>query len=122
LESEAHVTPDPEEDATFQRKSPRYMVDLPVKITFNEGDKVASHYGTGTNISEGGMRVFVPRDLEMGKRVSVEMRLPYNREELKLQATVRNRVGFDYGIEFIDATDEDREAIRRNCRVLSLLR
>lgn len=122
LERTEHVTPDPEEDAPFQRKSPRYMVDLSVKITFTEGDKVASHFGTGTNISEGGMRVFVPRELEAGKRISVELRLPYNREELKLQATIRNRVGFEYGVEFVDATEEDREAIRRNCRVLNLLR
>ncbi|HWZ44416.1 MAG TPA: PilZ domain-containing protein [Candidatus Saccharimonadales bacterium] len=113
---------DPEENSPFQRKSPRYMVDLPVRITFNEGDKVVSHFGTGTNISEDGMRVFVPRDLEMGKRITLELRLPYNREELMMQATVRNRVNFEYGVEFVDAKDEEREAIRRNCRVLNLLR
>lgn len=98
------------------------MVDVAVKINFTEGDKQASHFGTGTNISEGGMRVFVPRDLEIGKRIGVELRLPYNREELRLQATIRNRVDFEYGVEFVDATEEDREAIRRNCRVLNLLR
>lgn len=116
------MAPNREDDGAFQRKSPRYMVDVPVKVTFQEGDKSASHFGTGTNISEGGMRVFVPRDLEMGKRLVLELRLPYNREELKLQAAVRNRVGFEYGVEFIDATEGEREAIRRNCRVLSLLR
>jgi hypothetical protein len=98
------------------------MVDLPVRITFNEGDKVVSHYGTGTNISEGGMRVFVPRDLEMGKRITLELRLPYHREELMMEATVRNRVNFDYGVEFVSPTQEELEAIRRNCRVLNLLR
>ena len=110
------MAPDREDDGASQRKSPRYMVDVSVKVTFQEGDKAASHFGTGTNISE------VPRDLEMGKRVVLELRLPYNREELKLQAAVRNRVGFEYGVEFIDATEDEREAIRRNCRVLSLLR
>jgi len=39
-----------------------------------------------------------------------------------LRAAVRNRVGFEYGIEFLDISEEEREAIRKNCRVLNLLR
>src|SRR5258708_7722535 len=79
-------------------------------------------YQDRTNISESGMRVFVPRDLEMGRWLTVELNLPYNREELKVRAAVRNRVGFEYGIEFLEISEEEREAIRKNCRVLNLLR
>jgi hypothetical protein len=58
----------------------------------------------------------------MGRWLTVELSLPYNREELKVRAAVRNRVGFEYGVEFLDISEQDREAIRRNCRVLNLLR
>ncbi len=116
------MTLDPEEAGKLQRKALRYMVDVPVKISFTDGDKTATHHGTGTNISESGMRVFVPRDLEMGRWLTVELNLPYNREELKVRAAIRNRVGFEYGIEFLEISEEEREAIRKNCRVLNLLR
>jgi c-di-GMP-binding flagellar brake protein YcgR len=104
-----------------KRRWSRYHVEMRLKITLSGEAQGLSFHGTGTNISKGGMRVFVPRDLKMGESVTLDLPLPYTKERLVVRAVVRNRDGFHYGVEFVNITARDQEMIARNCGVLALL-
>jgi PilZ domain len=78
-------------------------------------------YAHGRDISEGGMAVYVPTELNVGDSAALELTVPYSQEKLLLKAFVRNREGFRYGIEFIDLGQHEREIIAGSCRALMLL-
>jgi hypothetical protein len=48
------------------------------------------------------------------------LQLPDEKETLKLKAEVRYRHGFQYGFKYIQATEQQKEMIRRTTRNLSL--
>ena len=48
-----------------------------LKITLSGEAQGVTFHGTGTNISKGGMRVFIPRDMRMGDSVTLDLPLPY---------------------------------------------
>ena len=113
---------DLEELGRAQRKYTRYKVSIPVKVTLADDGHVATFHGTGSNVSEAGMRVFIPREFDVSRLILLELRLPYYEERLKLRAVVRNREGFEYGVEFVNPSEHHRHVIVRNCSVLTLLR
>jgi hypothetical protein len=67
------------------------------------------------------MAMFVATEIEVGDVVQVEFLLPYSHQKLLVQATVRNRAGFRYGMEFLNPTMHERQAIATTCRALTLL-
>jgi hypothetical protein len=60
-------------------------------------------------------------EMSIGSRIKMEVQLPYSQQPLKIVATVRNRHGFRYGLEFTTVSDQDRDIIRRACHALSLV-
>ena len=104
-----------------QRKSQRFRVELAVKIHFLDNGRPTTAHGTGSNISDGGMQLFISRNLEVGQKVTLELTLPYHRQPLTLRAIIKNRVSFNYGVEFVDPSEHDRQVILQNCRVLALM-
>lgn len=105
----------------LKRRFKRYQIEVRLKISVcNKGSSAAFH-GTGTNISKSGMRVFIPRELEVGDSISLEVALPYSKDPLDIRAIVRNREGFHYGVEFSKISARDQEVLSRNCGVLALL-
>jgi len=113
------VHPPSEQQQKSKRRWGRYKVEIRLKVTLAGGGQ--SFHGTGTNISKGGMRVFIPRELNSGEGVMLELMLPYSKEILILRGVIRNRDGFHYGVEFINIASRDQEMITRNCGVLALL-
>src|SRR5215510_10812704 len=87
------------------RRVPRYSIDVTVRIGLVKNGQKQTLSGRGSELSEMGMAAYVPAELNIGDRVSIEMMLPYSREALSLVAIVRNRSGFRYGMEFKDTTD-----------------
>jgi hypothetical protein len=63
-------------------------------------------------MSEGGMSVYLPESLEIGTNVLVEFSLPGTSRELWLNALIRNRCGFRFGMEFTKLAAVDRMLIR----------
>jgi hypothetical protein len=112
---------EPKTSELEQRGCDRFRVNVAVKVHLSDAGQASSCHGTGTNISVGGMQLVISKDFVVGQLITIELRLPYHRRTLKLRAVVRNRVSFKYGVEFIDLSDRDRDAIVQNCRVLSLL-
>ena len=104
-----------------QRRSKRFKVELAVKVHLSDAGKPSASHGTGTNISDGGMQLFISRDLAVGQLVTLELSLPYHRKKLKLRAVIKSRVSFNYGVEFLNLSEHDREVIVQSCRVLALM-
>jgi len=113
------VEPEPSWEE-FRRYS-RRDIDVRIKIALNNNGVQTFVYGRGNDIAEGGMAAYISMEMSVGSRLKLEVQLPYSQQPLKIGATVRNRYGFRYGLEFTAMSDKDREIIRRACHALSLV-
>ena len=104
----------------FRRYS-RRDIDVRIKIALNNNGVQTYVYGRGNDIAEGGMAAYISMEMAIGARVKMEVQLPYSQQPMKIVATVRNRHGFRYGMEFTTVSDQDREIIKRACHALSLV-
>jgi hypothetical protein len=100
------------------RRWRRYKVEVRVKVMLANRGAV---YGQGSDISEGGMALFVPTELDAGQTIKAELTLPYCREKAVLRGVVRNRDGFRYGVEFSALTDHEKVLIQRVCHALAMI-
>jgi hypothetical protein len=92
----------PGRDYPLSRRWPRYAVDLPVVITFRKNGKVALAEGHGSELSCGGMAVFLPTDLDIGDLITLEFTPPYSTRSVTMMGNVRNRRRYSYGVEFVN--------------------
>ena len=104
----------------FRRYSRREL-DVRIKLVINNNGVQTYVYGRGNDIAEGGMAAYISMEMSIGSRIKLEVQLPYSQQPLKIGATVRNRHGFRYGLEFTTMSDKDREIIKRACHALSLV-
>lgn len=95
-----------------QRRWPRFKLDVPVRVIAYRDNKANIVSGRGNEVSEGGLAVFAGIELRPGEQIWVEFTPPYSSEPLRVRATVRNRTGYKYGIEFRadDAAEQERVA------------
>ena len=104
------------------RRHKRYRVDLRLRLLTGPANNHRTIFARGSNISEGGMRVFVPADLVLGELVTLELMLPYSEHKIVVRGVLRNREGFSYGVEYaVSTTDAEREQIARACKALALV-
>jgi PilZ domain len=108
-------------DYSCERRAPRYQVHMRLRVVLPKNKASKCFQAMGEDINEFGMAMFVASELEIGEVVQVDFVLPYQQQKLMVKATVRNRKGFRYGVEFANTSDDDRKAILAACRVLSLL-
>jgi hypothetical protein len=103
-----------------KRRWPRFHVTIRawLKISRNGIEHFAS--GTCYDISEGGTRLFMASELRPGEELHMRLALPYG-SPVELVGIVRNRHRYEYGIEFMDVSAEDRGRLVRNCTALALL-
>ena len=113
------VEPEPSWEE-FRRYS-RRDIDVRIKIALNNNGVQTYVYGRGNDIAEGGMAAYISMEMSIGSRIKLEVQLPYSQQPLRIGATVRNRHGFRYGLEFTTLSDQDREILRRACHALSLV-
>ena len=83
------------------RRWARYRVEVPVVITFRRRGKVTVVAGRGSELSCGGMTIFLPVDLYTGDPVAVEFTPPYSSQPVTMKGIVRNCQIYSYGVEFI---------------------
>ncbi len=100
------------------RRWRRYKVEVRVKVKLANRGAV---YGQGSDISEGGMALFVPTELEIGQTVQAELMLPYCAEKAQITGVIRNRSGFRYGFEFSVLSDHEKVLIERVCHALAMV-
>jgi PilZ domain-containing protein len=99
----------------------RFKVQVRVRIAIVRAAGNLLVYGQGTDVSEGGIAIFVPQELEPGQALNLELMLPYSKDKLALNAVVRSKSGFRYGVEFVRLSATERHLITRTCNTLSLL-
>ncbi len=108
--------------AEEKRRSPRYSLDIAVKVAVvNDAGLTSVHFGRGSDISEGGMAIFLAYELSIGTTIRLTLTLPHTEKPIACQAVVRSRISYRYGVEFTDLSTIDREILIRTCRSLSLL-
>ena len=103
------------------RRHKRRDIDVRIKIAINNNGVQTYVYGRGNDVAEGGMAAYISMEMAIGARIKMEVQLPYSQLPMKIVATVRNRHGFRYGLEFTTVSDQDRETLRRACHALSLV-
>ncbi len=104
------------------RRYRRYRVDLRLRLLTGPANNNKIIFARVSNISEGGMRVFVPAELVLGELVTLELMLPYSEQKVLIRGVLRNREGFSYGVEYaVSTTTAEREQISRACKALALV-
>ena len=101
------------------RKSSRFLIDLRLLVhTTTNSDRPL--HGRSSNLSEGGLGGTIAGDIPLGSIVELEFQMPGIERALRIKAEVRYRQGFQYGFQFINATPQQMEVIRRETKYLPL--
>jgi hypothetical protein len=96
---------------TNTRRWQRYPVDLPVRILPCSRLPATAVTGRGTELSQGGMALYTGVDMEPDDLMEVEFLSPH---PLKFMATVRNRSGHYFGLEFLARLSRQASGLPRN--------
>lgn len=59
------------------------------------------------------MALTIPLELSVGQPIRLVMLLPHCEREIRIEATVRNRKGHRYGVEFTSLCGVDRELLEQ---------
>lgn len=100
------------------RRWTRYAVSLSLRVRIKTSSGYAYMLAHGRDVSQGGMAVYVPVELEMADTVMLELIFPMLNEPVLLSALVKNRTGFKYGVEFVNPTPLQEETILANIHKL----
>lgn len=110
-------------DVTYsmERRVDRQKVDFRIRLLYVRDGVQESVHGRGSDLSEGGMAVYAAAEVSEGVRVHVEFTLPYSRRVLWIEAVVRNKQGYRYGLEFLTLSSSQREEIKRLCQTANVM-
>ena len=97
--------------ATNTRRWQRHPMDLPVRILPCSRLPAIAMTGRGTELSHGGMALHTGIDLEPEDLIEVEFLVP---DPLRVMATVRNRSGYYFGLEFLAVLPEQASRLPKN--------
>ncbi|MGA8302024.1 MAG: PilZ domain-containing protein [Terriglobales bacterium] len=103
------------------RRWERHAVTVPVSVSLLVNGERTKFHSQATDISRGGLSLFMTREIAIGVRLQLDFVLPYSSTPMTLRGVVRTRTGFNHGVEFVRPTAEQQEAIERTCKVLTLL-
>jgi len=93
------------------RRYRRYKLDVPVRVIVHSEEKTRIIHGRGNELNQGGLAVNAGVELEVGDQVEVEFTPAYTGQPLRARATVKNRNGYRYGLEFLTETAVDYERV-----------
>jgi hypothetical protein len=99
----------------------RFKVSVPLSASITRDDKPMKFSATAVQFGPGGITAEINADFESGDILALDFTLPYSQIPLRINAIVRNRSDFRYGLEFQDPTPDQRSAIQRLCDTLALL-
>lgn len=87
--------------------------ELDIRVRF-QPERVQQHcHCRSVDISEGGIGLVAPYEFEVGQKGQLEFSLPDAAAPIQVQAVVRSRAGFRYGLEFLNLGDSQRREIVR---------
>ena len=115
-QSQAQARQSPE--YSTMRRWTRYAVSVSLRVRIPTSSGQEYMLAHGRDVSQGGMAVYIPVELEIGQAILLEMIFPCLQQPVLLSATVKNRIGFKYGVEFLEPTEEQQETILANIHKL----
>ncbi len=77
-------------------------------------------YGRGHDLSESGMAIYVPLDLQVGQETQIEFEAPLIRVKFGVRGLVRNVHSYRYGIEFLHLSFKELAELKRLLHLLRL--
>jgi hypothetical protein len=95
----------------FSRRWLRYEVDVPIRVIVSSLAKTKIFDARGISLSEGGMALFAGAELSPGDEVAVEFTPAYSALPIRVDATICNRIGYHYGVEFLIASDSQKTRV-----------
>jgi c-di-GMP-binding flagellar brake protein YcgR len=104
-----------------RRKYPRFNVDLPIEYCFIDSSTEQS--GRAMNVSEGGLLVYLPDQVEIGQHLRLQLFFPsgssLNTIEMRAEVAWSDiHLGKDWGdyrcgLRFIEITPDDLNKLRK---------
>jgi c-di-GMP-binding flagellar brake protein YcgR len=103
-----------------KRKYPRFNVDLPIE--YSRINSSIGHTGKALDISEGGLLIFFPEQMDIGQYIKLKLFFSLGSELNTIEVLAEvvwmdihlDKVGGDYrcGIKFIDISPEDMTKLK----------
>jgi len=110
-----------------RRKYPRFNVDLPIE--YHRIDSSIGHPGKAHNISEGGLLIYFPEQMDLGQyiRLKLFLSLGSGLNTIEVLAEVvwkdiyldKGQGDYRCGVNFIDVSPEDMAKLKNFLRSLS---
>src|SRR3954454_928332 len=104
-----------------RRFAARFKVDLKVRVQIRSGATLRTVHAQASDLSLGGLAMYLPADLALGETIELEFTLPYTSSPVTVLAIVRNRRSYQYGVEYVNLLPSIAVAIRRACVSLALV-
>jgi hypothetical protein len=101
--------------ALERRRADRYAIDTKVRGEVVSGAKPKPMYGRSCDLSQHGMALISPSDLNVDDILHITFTLPHC-HPLELEAVIRNRRSLAYGIEFINLTAAQQASLKESIR------
>ncbi|HWY70502.1 MAG TPA: PilZ domain-containing protein [Terriglobales bacterium] len=101
------------------RRSQRFRVNFPIKLFAVVQQRRCILQGRSHDLSDAGMAIYIPAELQVGQMVQIEFILPDSNQRLGVTALVRDCSGFRCGVEFLSLTPTEQKALTDCCDKLS---
>lgn len=111
MSNEPHAQQKEPAEYVGMRRWTRYPVSLSLRVRVPTDSGQEFMLAHGRDVSQGGMAVYVPAELEPGDTVLLELIFPGLQQPIRLSGSVKNRTGFKYGVEFNQPTLQQQETI-----------
>jgi hypothetical protein len=95
-----------------RRRHPRYRVDFRAMATYLEGSQYRKIEGHCSDLSEAGIGMLLPTDMNIGEVAGLNFSLPGSSDVWELRAVAHYRRGYHYGFEFLSLTNGQRQTLK----------
>jgi hypothetical protein len=94
---------------------------FPIRVIVCTVAKTKIFDARGISLSEGGMALFAGAELRPGDLVAVEFTPAYSAPPIRVDATICNRMGYHYGVQFLIFSESQKERVEELRRHLPSL-
>jgi len=98
-----------------RRRSRRFRVNFPIKLFALVQQRRCVLQGRSHDLSDAGMAIYIPAELQVGQMVQIEFLLPESSQRLGVTALVRDCSGFRCGVEFLSLTPTEQKVLTDCC-------
>jgi len=106
---------------TNERATARYQLDASL-VARPKKNRTRVIGGRIVDLSCAGVSALMAADLPVGEVLELHFKLPYAAAPVLIEAAIRYREGYRYGLEFVHVTASGQAMINRTCAALALLK